>query len=172
MTDFNLTFKEAEKVVNFPSFSNAVRQNKYSVLQNLDSDFPTLTPQKRSLPNPRAVPCQPRAPQPSASEAPPTKRKKPITPEPVTPSAAPSTFRFCGPPIKNNPHSVDESELTSKLTVSLVDFIASLVNRISEKKSQLDKHNIQSQISQIVIDIVGNKSGKNKRSDDNSSMER
>lgn len=157
MADYNLTFKEAEKVVNFPSFSNAVRKNRFSVLQNLDSDFPSLPSQRSTRPNTRPYLSQPRSAPSNSPTAPPQKRRKPTTPEAIPPLTAPSNFRFCGPPIKNNPFTGCRTDLTAKLTNSLVTFIDKLVTDVSEKREQVAKQSIESQISQIVCGILDNK---------------
>lgn len=171
MSDFNLTFKEAEKVINFPSFSNVVRKNRYSVLQNLDSHFPPLAPQQSTRPNIKPPSSQPRATQLPPSRAPPAKRRKPLTPEPGFSLTAPSSFRFCGPPIKNNPFSGGNPDLTSKLTDTLTNFIHKLFNDLSGNNEQVDKKNIESQITEIVRNFVDGKLDQTPTNHDSYTME-
>lgn len=171
MTEYNLTFREAEKVVGFPSFSNAVRNNRYSVLQNLNSEFPPLPSQRSVRPITRPTLSQPRPAQSTSSIAPPQKRRKPATPEAVVPLTAPPNFHFCGPPIKNNPFSGGKPDLTSKLTNCLVTFIDKLITDVSENGEQIGKQNIESQIGQIVRSILDSKLIQISSSNVNSPME-
>lgn len=169
MTDHNLTFKEAEKLAILPSFANIVTKNKFSVLQNNSSEFPSLpslaqvTPKVgNSQPNPRSA---------SASGRPSIKRKKPQSPLPHSPPVAQSSFHFCGPPILNNPFTFESQDITATLTNSLVEFVAKLVADLSGNGNCFNSQEIERHIQNLVKNTIDNKLKQNTLTNVNNSVE-
>lgn len=124
MAKLNISFKEAEKVQDNPSFANILKNNRFAPLLDDTDNFPHL-----SAPNLKQY-------QPSVSKKinnipnnPPKKRKAPESPhfEPVQREFPRS---FCGPPISSNPHTTMADKSIEDIKNEIIKGILNLLQGI------------------------------------------
>lgn len=136
MAHANLSFKEAENMVNQPgSYVNKVRSNYYSPLANDCSDFPELPSKSKNYPSPTRnnVPNIRSQNTDEGSQNPHKRRRTINSNENVnqSPSIANTNKHFCGPPINSNPHASSHDTL---------QFLREIKDKLSSSIKQLVQH--------------------------------
>lgn len=172
MSDYTLTFKEAEKIVALPSFANILTRNRFSALQSNSEEFPPLqTPRQNPIAR-RIANSQPNPLQTTGTARAPSKRQRVQTPPPCITSDSSPSFHFCGPPIQNNPHATISQNVSSQLTNALVEFIGNLVTNLIPGNSDIfNKQEIESQIQTLIINSTKNKPKQNSTCNASNSVE-
>lgn len=170
MSDYNISFKEAEKCVSFPSFATITKKNPYLVLNNIPSEFPSLPSGSHTNTHNRTTRNQSNN---AKTVRNPVKRRKASSPEPSSFSATQPNFHFCGPPIQNNPHRVSDLGFTNQLTACLTKLIQNLLTSRSEMNSEKESEINEDRLAREIVDnTINNKTIQQLNDNDHTTMER
>lgn len=152
MATRNLSFKEAETLVNNPSYSKVVTNNRFSILNNFEN-FPCLP--TRLSETQRPVPAH--IIQKPKFETLNKKRKissPPISPLPRTPKKTKNPFPQRGPSILPNPYREEFLQYKEKLINVISQFINSNFN--PQNDFSLDNTVVQTKIREQIENVFYN----------------
>lgn len=160
MTQYNISFKEAEKVYHNPTYANCIQNNRYAPLLDNNLEFPSLPPSQQHPTSQITTSRRVVQSQPPVSK----KRKAPTSPN-FPPPQREFPFSFCGPPIKNNPHSTknlernnDFTEVKNEITQGIIQLLQNIFTNIGIKN--LDFQGLTNNVVISINDIFSNIHGK------------
>lgn len=157
----NLSFKEAEGIIDNPAYTSIVKRNRFAPLLNCNIDFPSLSqpakPRNNNLPEPGTS----GQPQPTN---PPKKRKTHDTTPPFSPIQREYNTPFCGGSVFNsssykmnndNSQNVNLDSLKNKLCSSVFNFLIEVIGKLIPSSStfSIDDLNLESSLNNIVNNI-------------------
>lgn len=167
MATMNLSFKEAEKAIKNPSFSNITQSNRFFVFNNLAEDFPPLPKQAPGF-NSKPTSSNFNRSQviPSAK-----KRKKVSETSSTQPTRVQSEFHFCGPPISQNPHSEKSVDFKTVLFDNIQHAINKLVTHKDFTTSESPNLEFIPKVREAINDILDKCSSQLKSPNEDYTME-
>lgn len=156
MAQLNVSFKEAEKLVDNPAYTSLVKNNRYAPLISSDIEFPPLNiPQARRSVNTTPKPV--RANITIEPTNPPKKRKTHDNTPHFPPIQREYKESFCAGPvissITNAP--IDVESIKNKLTVNIMELINDIFNNVASSSSNvlLDQFDIEKSLQFIVNNL-------------------
>ncbi|CAH1981759.1 unnamed protein product [Acanthoscelides obtectus] len=139
MANLNISFKEAEKVIDNPCYTSIIQKNRFAPLINSDIEFPPLTSSSQSTSSPTQQPSHKAAssPQPSPFANPPKKRKTRDTSPNFAPIRREYNSSFCAGPVfqsEAQESCTESDQLINQLTAAIKKLLQQcLQDYISEK---------------------------------------
>lgn len=155
MAQHNLSFKEAEKLVNKPSYSNISQQNKFAPLINSSHEFPPLRSKNLSLSKPEDN-TQHKIVRQLSGDPNPIKKRKVNVNNHNQQIIGENRFRFCGPSINNGPY-MNNSETDNQINdikLNLINKVANLINNILLSIPSSSNINLEFDLDRSINKIV------------------
>lgn len=159
MAHLNVSFKEAEKVVDHPSHASLVSKNRFSPLINSYEDFPELQ-QRANRSRVYSQSKQPEQSQPFTHNNPNKKRKVQDHSPNITPIPREYPWSFGGSPVihTNTNNALSFEDIKSRIITELSRNISSIFQSINFPLTQnvTGIVNIEQAISKLVSEILLN----------------
>ncbi|CAH1985388.1 unnamed protein product [Acanthoscelides obtectus] len=162
MANLNISFKEAEKVIDNPCYTSIIQKNRFAPLINSDIEFPPLTSSSQSTSSPTQQPSHKAAssPQPSPFANPPKKRKTRDTSPNFAPIRREYNSSFCAGPVfqsEAQESCTESDQLINQLTAAIKKLLQQcLQDYISEKTPLNDtaQANCESELDTKIKNIL------------------
>nr|CAI5841665.1 unnamed protein product [Callosobruchus analis] len=156
MAHLNVSFEEAEKIVDHPSYASLTSKNRYAPLMSSNTEFPSL-PTKPTPPI-HVTPQIPKSQWSNINDSQQKKRKIHHTEPQFPPVRREFQWSFCGKPVidANNPQEVltfqeIRDKLTSELSTNLTTLLQ--VHSRGDVDTVLDNFNLKSMIEALLRNI-------------------
>lgn len=147
MAKYNLSFKEAEKVYQNPSYANTIKSNRFAPLIDSDTEFPPLSNDLRhnKVNKFSNIPSSSRTP--NGTNYTNKKRKISVRSPQIQPPQREFPFSFCGNPITHNPHASNQNQdSVDDIKMLLINGVVGLVKHICSmagvRNNELEKFEV------------------------------
>nr|CAI5847571.1 unnamed protein product [Callosobruchus analis] len=156
MAHLNVSFEEAEKIVDHPSYASLTSKNRYAPLMSSNTEFPSLP--TKPTPSIHVTPQIPKSQWSNINDSQQKKRKIHHTEPQFPPVRREFQWSFCGKPVidANNPQEVltfqeIRDKLTSELSTNLTTLLQ--VHSRGDVDTVLDNFNLKSMIEALLRNI-------------------